>query len=351
VARERRGWTQAALAEAAGVPRPTVSAAETGRVVPSVQTALALARALGTDVETLFGEDAPGAAPDRWASPVQRTPVRYWQARVGGRRVAYPVEVLWNGSLAQDGVLGPRGDWAVDPAARPEDTLVIATGDPAAGLLAEALARRGVRPILLARPSRESLRLLKEGLVHAAGLHFSHPLSPDENRVSAQRALGGAPQVLLRYAEWEVGIALSPGAAGRKMDALLDGTTRWVNRPQGSGARACLDRLLLERGSGGRPRPPPPGYERECRDPRAALFAIQAGFAEAAISTRWAAEDAGLAFEPLDREAYELCVPKASLRDPRIQTLFELVAQPVLRARLAALPGLSTAGAGATIDA
>ncbi len=50
--RERRGWTQAMLAQQSGVPRSTISAIENGALTPSVSTALALARALGVSVET-----------------------------------------------------------------------------------------------------------------------------------------------------------------------------------------------------------------------------------------------------------------------------------------------------------
>ena len=50
------GLSQADLAMAAGVSRTGLSAIEVQRLVPSVATALALARALQTSVETLFDE-------------------------------------------------------------------------------------------------------------------------------------------------------------------------------------------------------------------------------------------------------------------------------------------------------
>ena len=57
-ARERAGLSQLDLARAAGLSRAAVGAVETGRHVPGVHAALALARVLGTTAEALFGEPA-----------------------------------------------------------------------------------------------------------------------------------------------------------------------------------------------------------------------------------------------------------------------------------------------------
>ncbi|WP_454085112.1 helix-turn-helix transcriptional regulator [Georgenia sp. Marseille-Q6866] len=54
--REQR-LTQAELATAVGVSRQTVIAVEQGDYAPSVHLALRVARALGSTVEELFGQD------------------------------------------------------------------------------------------------------------------------------------------------------------------------------------------------------------------------------------------------------------------------------------------------------
>ena len=54
--RLQAGLTQGELAARAGVSRQLVAAVEAGRNVPAVDAAVALARALGTTVEELFGE-------------------------------------------------------------------------------------------------------------------------------------------------------------------------------------------------------------------------------------------------------------------------------------------------------
>lgn len=51
--RERLGWSQAALAESSGVPRPTIAHLEAGQANPTLAVALRVARALGTTVDQL----------------------------------------------------------------------------------------------------------------------------------------------------------------------------------------------------------------------------------------------------------------------------------------------------------
>ena len=52
--RAAHGWTQAELAERIGVSRKTINTIENGVFVPSTVLALKLAKAFGTNVETLF---------------------------------------------------------------------------------------------------------------------------------------------------------------------------------------------------------------------------------------------------------------------------------------------------------
>ena len=52
--RSERNLSQGALAEAMGVSRQTINAIETGRYLPSLPLAIALARYFGTTVEDVF---------------------------------------------------------------------------------------------------------------------------------------------------------------------------------------------------------------------------------------------------------------------------------------------------------
>src|SRR5918996_1761054 len=83
------GLSQADIAAASGLSRQLVGTVETGRHVPNVGAALALARALETTVEDLFGSPAGG-----WEEVFGRTTAEgtaLHAARVGYRRVYTPV--------------------------------------------------------------------------------------------------------------------------------------------------------------------------------------------------------------------------------------------------------------------
>lgn len=56
--RVTRGLSQAALGDALGVSRQTVNSIETGRYLPSLPLAIALARFFDTTVEEVFDADA-----------------------------------------------------------------------------------------------------------------------------------------------------------------------------------------------------------------------------------------------------------------------------------------------------
>src|SRR5262245_41464080 len=162
-ARLGRGWSQDQLADKSGISRSAVSAIETHRLVPSVASALALADCLGRKVEDLFGVGVDQAIEELWAWPPTREPCRFWRASIDGRVRRFPAEMTVAGVLPHDGVCD-RG--AIRPAGdvSPEKTLVMASCDPAAGLLAREYERvTGFRLLPLHRSSREALDLLRRG--------------------------------------------------------------------------------------------------------------------------------------------------------------------------------------------
>jgi transcriptional regulator with XRE-family HTH domain len=60
--RNFNGWTQAELAERARVPQPVISRIETKQNIPSSDTLLKIAGALGTTTSYLLGELEDSAA-------------------------------------------------------------------------------------------------------------------------------------------------------------------------------------------------------------------------------------------------------------------------------------------------
>lgn len=327
--RRERHWSQSDLADHAGVPRSTISAIESRRLTPSVSAALAVARALGVTVESLFAT-VDGAATDlewAWAPPTH--PCRYWEARVGARHLAYPTESLSTNAFAHDGVW-KDGAHRSGGASRAAETLVLACCDPGAGLLAAEYARTtGFRLLVLERGGLDALDLLKRGLVHLAGLHFATADDPDRHVAIARNALG-AGHALIRAAEWEEGLALPVGGRSDSTDALLSRCDRWALREPGSAARDCLDAVLG-------PDRAPVGHV--VRGHASVASAVRAGWADAGVCIRLSAEEAGLAFRPLREESLDFCVAESQLSEPRIRGLIRVLQSHAHRALLEDLPG------------
>lgn len=333
VARRRAlmNWTQGDLAERSGLPRTSVSAIEGGRLTPSVTAALALAQALECSVEELFGTGGPvraGRSSLEWAWQPAAEPVRYWEAVVGARRLLFPVESLTLNPLPHDGVwTGGAGREVVSDLA--EHTLVMASCDPAAGLLASEYARAsGFRMIVLNRGGEAALELLKQGLVHVAGLHRSTTQKPARNAESIRARMGGGYR-LLRVAEWEEGLVTGLGSSVRSASSLVKSAPRWALREPGSAARECLDEMLASKVADG----------RVVSGHLAVAEAVRAGWAEAGVCVRLAAEEMGLKFLPVRTESLDLCFAAGQQHDPRLQALVRLLRSRSQRRIISELPG------------
>jgi molybdate-binding protein/DNA-binding XRE family transcriptional regulator len=332
--RTSRGWSQAELARRAGISRTAVSAIEIERLVPSVAAALALAAVLGCTVENLFGTAGRPAEPG-WAWPPGRTLCRYWQAEVRGRVLRFPAEATPAGVVSHDGVF-VNGSAIPGEGPDPRATLVVASCDPAAGLLAAEYARAtGFRLLVLPRPSGVALALLGRGLIHVAGVHFATDREPDANRSAVRDALGSGHR-LLRLARWEEGLAVARTTAVSSVGGAVRAGLRWVGREPGSAARQCLDELL-----GGRPAP-----RRFAHDHRGVAEAVRSGWADVGVCHRLVCEEAGLRFLRVRVEAFDLCYAADAAGDPRIDALVRVVRSSGFRRLLGELPGYDTAPAG-----
>lgn len=333
-----KGWSQAELAERAGISRAAVSAIEMNRLVPSVSTALALAAVFECSVEELFG--APRQNPsNEWAWQPTLKPSRFWQAVVGQRHLRYPVEATSLSSQPHDGV-GEGVQTKPREGDDPRRTLVLASCDPAAGLLATEFNRvTGFRMIVLQRSSRKALELLKQGLIHAAGIHFATSDSPDCNEREVELALGKQrPHQLLRLADWQEGLAIGQGTGVSTVSAALKSKLRWVGREPGSAARQCLEELAPQR----------PTPKRIAFAHRGVAEAIRQSWADLGICHRLAAEEADLQFIPVRQEGFDLCYSAETADDPRMKGLLQFIRSNRYRTLFGELPGINTRHAGDT---
>ena len=333
--RVARGWSQDDLAARVGISRAGVSGIETNRLVPSTAAALALAAAFDCRVEDLFQLGSTAAGQVAWAWQPQREPCRYWRASVAGRELMYPTEPTNLGVVGHDGVY-QQGQLREQPTAAPSDTLVLASCDPAVGLLADELRRgSGFRLLAFPRSSQEALALLAQGMVHVAGIHLAAAGDRIRNTSAAKEKLGRS-LCSLRGARWQEGLALAPALRVHSVRAALRSHARWVGREAGSAARELLDELLPDR------RPP-----RHIVDGhRSVAEAIRSGWADIGICLRLVSEEAGLDFLSVREEEYDFCFPAELERDPRLQALIAAVRSSSYRGTVNDLPGYDSTEAG-----
>ena len=310
--RVERGLSQRELARAASVTRQAVGAIESGRSQPGVGIALALARALGSSVEELFGARGEPAASARVA-----------MATIGGRTVTH--------ALDEDHL-------AIEPAETFYPNVFIAGCELAVGLLSRhAMARaRHLRVLWLTMTNRTAIEALANGDVHAAVVHGD---------VTPQQALRMREFARFELATTDAGWIVSHGnPLGVRGAADLTRTkARLANRPAGSGARRLLDERL--RRADVDPRRIS-GYDREVAGQVDAGRAVAQGFADAAVGMASVARLFDLDFISLREERCTLLVPAASIKSPEVRALLDALRSGPYRRDLEALSSYDVSRTG-----
>jgi putative molybdopterin biosynthesis protein len=102
-----------------------------------------------------------------------------------------------------------------------------------------------------------------------------------------------------------------------------------VNRNQGSGTRALIDRLL-----GGIK---PAGYAVQPRNHNAVAAAVSQGRADWGVTLVTVASNAGLGFLPVQDERFDFVVPKSRANRPGVMAFKKLLWEPSTRDALARL--------------
>lgn len=325
--RNNKNWTQAELSRRSGISRSRIAAIENGAIVPSVHAAIALARSLECTVEELFGDDGKDNIAWAW-HPAQDPPV-YWEAAFDNKVLAFPVEPLPYSILPPDG-------WYDGQSRKPlsanssNTTLIMASCDPAAGFLAAVMgSKTGVRVLSFHRSSKEALSLLKQGVVHVAGTHLREIDEPEGN-ASVVRDLLGNGFRLLRGAVWHEGVAVRPGEGLTALRKVGASHIRWIGRKQGSGARRCQDKVLASDRV----------FEHIAQNHWEVAMAVRQGWVDTGVCHRLAAEQAGLEFLQVSREAFDFCYPARLDNDPRIKALRKVIRSASYRKCLNSLRGI-----------
>jgi molybdate-binding protein/transcriptional regulator with XRE-family HTH domain len=340
VRRTARNWSQAQLAERIGISRAAVSAIEGRRLSPAVSTALALAEVFDCSVEELFAPDrVPKVLATEWAWEPRGQASRYWEAEIEHRRLRYPVEAPSLNAIPHDGVW-KDGIYRERGVGYAQLTLTMASCDPGAGLLSAEYARlTGFRLLLFPRGGLAALELLRRRLVHVAALHRSTPQAPERNAETVRERLGTGFK-LVRFSEWEEGVAIAGDSARRSIAAIGKETSCWAAREPGSGARECLDELLAGRRFSGRELP---GHATVAE-------AVRDGWAEAGVCVRLSAEEAGLRFLPIRKESLDFCFHESAERDRLVRALIGVLRTRAFGRLVSELPGYETRHTGELVS-
>ena len=359
--REQRGLSQRSLAQRVSASRQTVNAIEAGRTAPATALALRLAGALSCRVEDLF--QVPGADAEMTADLVGGTGdvpagTRVQVSTIRDRSVAVPLvgPLAATAALPEaDGIVSGRRGSAVrvtltGSGAGAEESLVIAGCDPTIPIVAGHLRRAhpafGLR--WLAVGSLRALGLVRDGAAHVAGMHLRSVGTGSAAPPAVHRTLRGCEAAVVRFVTWDQGLIVVPRNP-KGIHGVADLARRGVsivNRERGSGARALLDAELARCGlAAAHVR----GYDREASTHLAVAQAVALGFVDAGVGIRAAARAHGLGFVPLQREHYDLVIPRVLLACPPVEAFLEVVQRHAVRRDLEAAGAYDTSELGASL--
>jgi putative molybdopterin biosynthesis protein len=355
LARQARGFSQQQLAGMAAVSRQAVSAVEAGHSDPSLRVALAVARALGTTVEELFGPgELPPPVEARLVAPLGEDGARVTLAPMGDAFVALPlagatatrVGFLPAGGVAGQPARSARPTRQVRPIGPPRPTLVLAGCDPAMPLIETPLALLDPPVAFTWWPcgSQEALELAADRLVHVAGAHL-RGASGEYNTGPARELLRRQGADVVGFCSWREGLVLRTDLAGQVADLgdVMRRGLRLVNREAGSEARRVLDRELARLGIGAAQIS---GYATQATGHLQVAASIVAGLADVGVASEPAALAFGLAFVPLAAEHFDLVIPADQADCREVQGLLKVLSSRWLLDQLASLPGYDPARCG-----
>jgi putative molybdopterin biosynthesis protein len=362
--RQALSLSQKQLADLAGITRQAVCALEANQYSPATSVALQLARALRCRVEDLFsikqsGEIIEGELLGELA-PGSKT-VRAQVTKVGHRLLVRPLvgigELASLSAIADGLIIGadPKTSRVKVRLLKEREAvcrkIVVGGCDPSMFLAGEHVGkhdRENLVPCLMG--SSIALKALKRGEVHVAGIHLAEESSRTWNLPDLRQALGAMDCMVITFAHWEEGFIVRQGNPKRIRSAgdLAKPTIKIVNRESGSGARRLLDKQLTA--SSVNPKRVK-GYGDEVLSHLELASRIKAGIADAGIGVRSVAAICGLDFVPLQRERYDLVIPKGYYETlTGLRVLLDTIVSKTFRNELEALGGYDTRDTGKLVE-
>jgi molybdate-binding protein/DNA-binding XRE family transcriptional regulator len=362
--RQAEGFSQQHIAAMAGVTRQAIAAIETNQYSPATSVALQLARALRCRVEDLFSIKQGGEILEGellGSLPQADGPVRALVTEIGHRLLVRPLHGL--GELASlsataDGLIvesNPDKPLVKVKLLKDREAvrrkIVVGGCDPAMFLASEHVRKHdpdNLVPCLMG--SSIALGALKRGEVHVAGIHLAEESSGSWQLPDLKQSIGDMDCMIVTFAHWEEGFIVRQGNPKRIRSAsdIAKPTVRIVNREKGSGARRLLDKQLQARRiKSSRIK----GYGDEVLSHLDVAARIKAGLADAGIGVRSAAAICGLHFVPLQRERYDLVIPKTYYETlSSLKILLDTIVSKSFRDELEALGGYDTRQSGNLVE-
>jgi molybdate-binding protein/DNA-binding XRE family transcriptional regulator len=358
--RQALGLSQKQLAGMAGITRQAVAAVETNQYSPATSVALQLARALHCRVEDLFrlkrgGEIIEG---ELLGSLVQGSgTLRAQVTHIGHRVLVRPlvgIGELSSLSATADGLIvesNPEQSTVKVKLLKDREELrrkvVVGGCDPAMFLVGEHVRKHddeNLIPCLMG--SSLALSALKRGEVHAAGIHLAEEVAGNWQLPNLKTVVDDMDFLVVTFAHWEEGFVVRQGNPKkiRTVADLAKPNVRLVNRETGSGARRLLDKQL--RAGGINPKRVK-GYRDEVFSHLEVASRIKTGLSDAGISVRSVAAICGLDFVPLQRERYDLVIPRDHYETVSgLRALLDIIVSKPFRDELEALGGYDTSETG-----
>src|SRR5262245_2648890 len=212
------------------------------------------------------------------------------------------------------------------------DLVVIGSHCIGLDYLLRELQKHGVRSKFLAVGSLAGLEAAKRGECDIAGIHLLDPLGGEYNRPFVTPELTLIPG----YGRLQ-GIVFRRGdtrfegrtASEAMTVAIADPSCVMVNRNQGSGTRALIDRLLTGR--------KPHGYAVQPRNHNAVAAAVAQHRADWGITLDIIARGARLGFIPVQHEQYDFVTPNVRAQRPGVKAFVDRLRDPATRQALARL--------------